>query len=1191
MALSVSCGACGHGNSATSRYCDRCGARLHGGPAQQPRSYTPPHLAQKILTTRFALEGERKQVTVLFCDLANSTELARQLGAEAMHDTLNAFFDLALAEVHRVEGTINQFLGDGFMALFGAPLAHEDHVRRALHAAVGIRDRLREAARDGASLLSRLNVRIGMNTGPVVVGGIGDNLRMDYTAIGDTTNLAARVQQQAAPGCILVSEALQALGGDYFEFAPCGVRVLKGIPGKVQLFELVRARARRDGAAQARASRVSSTLVGRERELGVLEAALAAVQSGSGGTVLLQGEPGTGKSRLMAEARHGWSRAAGLWLEGRSLSFGRNSSYWPFLEILKNYFGIADDDSEQQSWSKLERGVQPLFGERAIEVLPYLATVLALPVRPEHEERLRYLDGMGLRRQVFLCMRQFVQLLAQRSPVVLALEDWHWADQSSMELAEHLLPLTTSCPVLMVFASRTDPDDAVRRIREFGSGEGAVRIEQIHLATLSPEDSMTLVNNLVGNVDVPQLLREQILHKSEGNPLFVEEVIRALVGSGGLIRDPTTGNWQFARGIDAVQLPDTLQGTILSRIDRLDDEVKQALKLASVIGRSFLYRVLEAISEARGALRQCLSELEQAELIREKQRLPELEHIFKHALVQEAAYGSILAEKRRAIHRRVASAIETLFPDRLDEFASLLAHHYTCAEEWDRAQAYLFKAGDQAGRMAADTEALEHLRRAEAVYLKAHGEKLQPLQRAALARKVGAALFGTGQYEAAHEQMRRALAHLGLTYPSSRGGVRRAILQYLGQHLLRAQRARLGYAAPRVMDPEVASEMSTILHMMAWADYFLNKERMFLDSILELHVGECSELTPAEARGLSSVAFGLMTFGVRRLARRYHHRAVKIAQRSASLSAIGHAWLALGFLDFYDGRWDDCGTRMGKAAAAYSEAGDLHRWAAAALMQSWVLIARGELAAAHALTSDIVRAGKDAGDPQMASWGFQNLGRTLLALGPLHEAEAVLREGQALAHRIQAWDNLLHIRAVLVRCLVLQGKLEECQALLEEAHHIIRREKLDQAFDRVEVLVAEAIYRVALAEQCEGSARSPAVRRAQRACRIAHRCTLRMPMWLPSMLRVRGSAEWLRGDVPAARRYWQRSLQTAEHFVFPIERALTLMETGQRTGDASLVSEAAALFRQTGAGAYIAMAQHSVSAPAPPVRHVLAQEA
>ena len=1174
--LSAVCEACAHANPPTNRFCDACGTALKGRAAAQPRAYTPAHLAQKILTTRSALEGERKQVTVLFCDLANSTELAQQLGAEAMHDTLNAFFELAMAEVHRVEGTVNQFLGDGFMALFGAPLAHEDHVRRALHCALAIRQRLHEAAANTGALLAPVRVRMGLNTGSVVVGRIGDNLRMDYTAIGDTTHIAARLQQRAAPGGICVSDAVQAAGSGYFEFSALGPQVLKGIAKKVELFELLRARSRGDaGTADRHLGNlgVSSPLVGRDAELAVLKAALSSLQGGSGGILLLQGEPGVGKSRLMAEARRQWSDHAGLWLEGRSLSFGRHLSYWPFIQFLKNCFGIAEDDAEQLSWSKLERGLQPLFGERTSEVLPYLATVLTLPVPAEHEERLKYLDGMALRRQVFLCFRQLVELLAQRQPVVLALEDWHWADQSSVDLAEHLLPLTLSTPLLLVFPTREHPDGPMQRVRQFALQHPQARLDDIKLTPLSAQHSMTLVNNLAGSLNLPQALREKILRRTEGNPFFTEEVIRSLISDGALARDPGTGSWQLVRKVDEVQLPDTLQGLILARIDRLDEEAKQALKLASVIGRSFFDRVLEALSEARGQLRRCLTELEQAELIREKQRLPDLEYIFKHALVQEATYGSILAENRRGIHQRVAHAIESLFPERLDEFASLLAHHYTCAEDWEKAQAYLFKAGDQAGRMAADTEALEHLRRAESAYLKAHGARLEPLQRSALSRKVGAALFGTGHYEAAHEQMRQALAHLGVNYPSTRSGVRRAILRYLGAHLLRALRGRLGSSARRSMDPAVATEISTIAHMMSWTDYFLDKERMLLDSLLELHAGECSEHALAEARGLSSVGFGMMTFGARGLARRYHHRAQAVAQRSANLSAVAFAGMALAFVDFYEGRWDQFESRMGKAATSYRESGDLHRWGSPAMMVSWVQIARGELGQARTHMTELVRVGKDAADPQISSWGCQVLGRALLALGPLAEAEAVLREGMTVALSIHSLDNLLHLQAMLVSCLVLQGRLQECPALLDEAHAIIRREKMNRNFDRVEVLVADAGYRLALAEALQGAPRAAALREAQRACRTALGCARRMPLWLPAGLRLQATSDWLRGDAPAARKGWQESLDVAARSAFPVERGLTLMEMGRRLGDAELVRQAALLFRQTDARTYLSMAE------------------
>ncbi|MFZ2649310.1 MAG: adenylate/guanylate cyclase domain-containing protein [Burkholderiaceae bacterium] len=1141
------------------------------------RAYTPTHLAQRILTMRSALEGERKQVTVLFCDMANSTELAQRVGAEGMHGLLNAFFELAITEIHRLEGTINQFLGDGFMALFGAPVAHEDHVRRALLAALGVQQKLRDAEAAGNSVLSAVRVRIGVNTGTVVVGKIGDNLRMDYTAVGDTTNLAARLQQLARPGLIYASESVFAAGQSYFDFRSLGKHALKGMSEPVAVYELTRSRPREQGDSRAKGLGIGSSLVGRDPELGLLGRELDELRRRRGGIVVVSGEPGAGKSRLLAEVRHGIDAGELLWLEGRAVSFGRSLSYWPFIEILKNCFDIEDDDSEDETWRKLDEGLERLFAQRAPEMLPYLATVLALRVPAQYEDRVKHLDGLGLRRQVFLCMRQLFEQLAQRQPVLLLLEDWHWADQSSIELAEHLLPLTVSTALLVFCVSRPDPDGPAATVRRFASENRDARFCEVILSPLSEEHSATLVGNLVGTLELPLALREQILRKTEGNPFFIEEVIRTLVADGFLVRGARDHEWRLSKPVDEVNLPDTVQGLILARIDRLDEEVKQALKLASVIGRSFFQRVLAAISEAQRDLDGNLADLEHAELIRQRQQLPEVEYIFKHALVQEATYGSILVERRRSIHRRVAEAIEALFADRLDEVTSLLAYHYTRAEDWEKAQEYLFKAGDQAGRMAADTEALEHFRQAEAAYIKAFGDKLSPLQRTTLARKIGAALYGTGHYEPALEQFRRALSYLGLHYPTAPAGVRRAILRYLVAHLIRGLRRRLGIAAARAMDNALAKEISTICHLMAWTDYFLNRERMLLDSLLELHVGELSHYAVAEARGLSSLGFGFMTFNARGVARRYHARATLVAQRTNNPSAIGFASHASGMLSFYDGRWDECEALFEKAASGFREAGDIHGWGGPAIMRSFVVYFRGKLALAVALTRELVRAGQDAADPQVATWGYQNLAYPTLALGPLDEAVSILHKGLALARKIPSWQNLVIQLALLGKCHVLQDRLDDAAAVLDEALKIIEAEKLGSAFDQVETLNACAWLGLARAQRLETTPRSAAARDAARACRVALKAARQMPGWLPEALRLHGTSDWLSGDQGAAQNHWRESLAVAEKFSFPIERARTQLEIGRRSGRVELIEEAAQLFREHGAKVDLAFALHGMA--------------
>ena len=1168
--LTVQCGACGNANSPVNRFCDGCGHTLAAVANAQaldptPRGYTPQHLAQKILTSRSALEGERKQVTVLFCDMANSTELAQRIGAESMHALLNHFFELALSEVHRVEGTVNQFLGDGFMALFGAPVAHEDHVRRALLAASGIRQRLKEASADDSLSLSQVRVRMGLNTGVVVVGKIGDNLRMDYTAVGDTTNIAARLQALAKPGQIHCSESVHAAGQRYFDFVALGKHELKGIKAPVEVYELNRALLREESESRAKRLDVGSPLVGRDRELALLSDELRALVGGRGGALVLAGEPGSGKSRLVVEARRQLRAGNLLWLEGRAVSFGRSLSYLPFIEILKSCFEIEDDDAEDDVWRKLNKGLTALFADRTPEMLPYIATVLASRIPPEYLDRVRYLDGPGLRRQVFLCMRQLFEQLAQRQPVVLILEDWHWADQSSIELAEHLWPLAGTTAFLVFFTTRTDPEGRLIRIRQFASGQASSTFQEIMLEPLSEELSAVLVSNLVGTLEMPLALRDQILRRTEGNPFFIEEVIRSLVTDGVLARDGWDQSWKMVKQVNQVSLPDTIQGLILARIDRLDEDRKQALKLASVIGRSFFIRVLSTIGAAQHNLQGSLVELEHAELIRQGQQVPELEYIFKHALVQEAAYSSILVEQRRAIHGRVAQAIETLFADHLDEFTSLLAYHYTRAEDWQKAQEYLFKAGDQAGRMAADAEALEHFREAQTAYLKAFGDKLSPLQRAALARKVGTALYSSGQYEQALGQFRRALSQFGLNYPRTSGGVRRAILAQFAAHFMRRLRAHLGWPKVRKIDHESAQEMSTICHAMSWMDYFVNKERMLLDCLLQLHVGENSTYVDGEVLGLSSIAFGFMTFDLRAMSRRYHHRASALAQQTGNPSTIAFAVHALGFLDFYDGRWDQAEANFSLSAKTYREAGDIHRCGGAKLMHSIVIDLRGGVARNLELANEVARDGTDSADPQLTSWSYQIRGYAELACGPLDKTVAHLREGVALAAKIPAWDNFNFQMSLLGKGLVLQGKQDEALLVYQEALRVMEAQNLKLAFDQVEVFTGLASCHLALVEGQQGQARANALRAALASSTKALKLARRQPAWLAQALRLAGTAQWFSGQEDLAKRHWHESLALSQQAGFVRERAKTLFEMGQRTADQNLVAQSAEVFSQTGA--------------------------
>jgi class 3 adenylate cyclase/tetratricopeptide (TPR) repeat protein len=692
--LTTGCPACGAANPPGQKFCGGCGTRLPEAPVSpqfaQPATYTPRHLAEKILTSRSALEGERKQVTVLFVDVSGFTSLSERLDPEDTHAIMTRAFELMLAEVHRYEGTVNQFLGDGIMALFGAPIAHEDHARRAIHAALGIRQALGgyqdELRRDRGI---GFEVRQGLNTGLVVVGSIGSDLRMDYTAVGDTTNVAARLQQVADPGRIVISAATRRLAEGYFHTRPLGDRALKGKAQPVPAFEVISARDART-RLDVEAERGLTRFTGREGELRLLAECFAKVRAGHGQMVFLVGEPGIGKSRLLHEFRRRLGEDA-TWLEGHAISFGRNIAFHPLLDLLKRNFRIQEGDSEATIAGKIEHGLLRL-GEDLRPSLPYLRYLLAID---PGDPAVLTMDPKRRRAEVFGAVRRLMLRAAEVRPQVVVCEDLHWMDRAT---EEYLLFAADSIPTSRVLCILTyRPGYA----QPFGEHTYHTRIA---LDALSPEESRRMVGAMLAVDGLPDELARLIAGKAEGNPFFVEEVVKALQEVGAIRR--AGDRYVLARRLDEILVPDTIQDVISARIDRLAEAPKKTLQLASVIGREFTRRLLERIAEIRDRTEEFLRDLKSLELIYEKSAHPELAYMFKHALTHEVAYGSLLVQRRKELHRLIGLAIEELYADRLAEQYEVLAHHFSKAEDWPRALEYLVKAGDKAAQAFAGREAV-----------------------------------------------------------------------------------------------------------------------------------------------------------------------------------------------------------------------------------------------------------------------------------------------------------------------------------------------------------------------------------------------------------------------------------------------------------------------------------------------------
>jgi class 3 adenylate cyclase/tetratricopeptide (TPR) repeat protein len=701
--LEFQCPHCGEAATPGKKFCASCGGSLIAAPATarpaaSPQDYTPQHLAERILTSRSALEGERKQVTVLFADLKGSMELLADRDPEEARRILDPVLERMMDAVHRYEGTVNQVMGDGIMALFGAPLAHEDHAVRACYAALLMQAAVKQYAQE----LQRtegafIQIRVGLNSGEVVVRSIGSDLHMDYTAVGQTTHLAARMEQLAAPGSILLAPDTLRLAEGYLHVKALGPMQVKGLGEPLDVYEALGAGLARS-RLQAAAGRGFTRFVGRDAELETLRRTLEQAHAGHGQVVALVGEPGVGKSRLVWEFAHSHRTQGWLVLESGSVSYGKATSYLPVIDLLKGYCRIEARDDARMVREKLTGKLLTL--DRALE--PTLPALLALLDVPVEDAAWEDLDPPQRRQRTLEACKRLLLRESQEQPLVLVFEDLHWIDHETQALLDSLAERIPTARVLLLVNYRPEYEHAWHRKTYY---------RELRLDPLPPESAEALLEALVGGDAGLAPLKRLLIERTEGNPFYLEESVRDLAEIGALVGEH--GAYRLARSVARTQVPATVQAVLAARIDRLAPEDKRLLQTAAVVGKDLPYPLLQAIAELPdAALAQGLDRLRAAELLYEASLFPDLEYTFKHALTHEVAYGSLLQERRRALHARIVAAIEALYADRLAEQAERLSHHAFLGEVWAKAVVYLRQSGAKAGSRSAYREAVGHLEQA-----------------------------------------------------------------------------------------------------------------------------------------------------------------------------------------------------------------------------------------------------------------------------------------------------------------------------------------------------------------------------------------------------------------------------------------------------------------------------------------------
>jgi class 3 adenylate cyclase/tetratricopeptide (TPR) repeat protein len=701
--LVLTCAQCGTELPPSAKFCLECGQPVGSQSAMPshfvaPTAYTPKYLAEKILTARSDLEGERKQVTVLFADIKGSTELIEGLDPEEARRLLDPALHAMMDAVHRYEGTVNQVLGDGIMALFGAPIAHEDHAVRACYAALAMQVAMR---RYGAEVRHahglEVQIRVGLNSGEVVVRAIGNDLHMDYSALGQTTPLAARMEQLATPGSIRLTAGTLRLVEGLVQVTALGRFPVKGLREPVEVFELIGASTVRR-RLQASAARGLTRFVGRQTELEALGCAQEQAGVGHGQLVAMVGEAGVGKSRLVYEFVHSYHTHGWLVLESASVSYGKATPYFPVIDLFKRYAHVEEHDNPRTIRAKVTGQVLTL-DDTLQDSIPALLSLL--DALPEESPFLR-LEPPQRRQRILAALKRVLLRESQAQPLLLVFEDLHWIDSETQALLDSLVESLPTAHVLLLVNYRP----------EYQHGWGSkTYYTQLRLDPLPPAGAAEVLQALLG--DDPRLapLTQFLIARTEGNPFFLEESVRTLVETGVLVGAPCA--YQLVKPLQDLQVPATVQAMLAARIDRLPLEEKRLLQTAAVIGHEVSLPLLQAITElSEEALQRGLAHLQAAEFLYETRLFPEREFTFKHALTHEVAYSSLLQERRRVLHGCNVEMLERLAPDRLAEQVDRLAHHAFRGAVWDKALAYGQQAGARAATRSAYREAVGYFEQA-----------------------------------------------------------------------------------------------------------------------------------------------------------------------------------------------------------------------------------------------------------------------------------------------------------------------------------------------------------------------------------------------------------------------------------------------------------------------------------------------
>jgi len=1009
------CPRCGFGNPRGFSFCGRCGADL---------------LSSFLALPQAPLEGERRFVVVLFADLAGFTRLSEQLDPEEATVLVNRCLDEMTRAVVQHGGRVDKYTGDGLMAVFGAPVAHEDDPEQALRAALAMRERV-AGLRLGSEVPS-LALHVGLACGRVVAAGVGGRERKEYTVIGRSVNLAARLEEASTPGQILVGEDLARLTEHAFSLRLLILPSLPGWAGEVRAFELLGEH--QDGVQSRQVGELRSPLVGRDVEVALLWRSLEDLAAGKGAILSIIGEVGIGKSRLLAEVR-AQTQGRGFrlaWLEGHPLERGEAVRYGCFRTLLREAIGAIGEVNLPRIAERLRLFLDDLMPQRVEEVYPYLGRLLGVPLSPEATERLERLDGESLKWQTFQAVRECISALASRDPLVLVFEDLHWVDRASAELLERLLPLVAQIALIIIGVYRPEPERPSWQLRELTGREHGDVYNELWLHPLSSTAARDMVIHLLGTDRLHEEAMDLILERTEGNPLFIEEIVRSMVTQGILVQQ-ADGRWRMMRTRKEVTIPDTIQGLFQARVDRLDEEVKGVLQVAACIGRHFPYRLLAAVVDdlgmPRSLLDRCLGTLEKAGLIQQEDGLSEKGYVFRHVLVHDTVHRALLKSARSRFHGAVARRYEENILHDAEPSYALLARHYEQTDDYEKQRLYFALAGRQAAQGYANREAYAFFSKA-LVLTTDPAERWELLQ----AREAVCDLLGD------RAQQRADLEEL-LELASVSGDRRRRAMicnrlaawhESQGDYAAACSTAEEGLVAAReVGDFRREAESLLIVATAAWRRGQFSAALEAAQAALE--VSRMADDAVCEANSLTTMGIVHRSRGDLLPARACYQQALDIRRALGDRRGEAISLIHLANVLYDEGDYTAACDWHKQALDLFRMVGDRRgeAWSLSGLGRFYLIC--GDYEAARVYYEEALTIRRDIGDRRGEAVALSDLGHLLLAMGELETARAHLEQAVTLARALGARRDEVYGLAYLGRALENMGNLGGAQAAYQTA--------------------------------------------------------------------------------------------------------------------------------------------------------------